>query len=310
MRIRFFIATTAWLGGILATGSAATPAKIPELVRVQAWSVNGPGRFDASGLTRCGGEFLVVSDRHHDTIFRLEPVGDELRAVPAVTFTGPVPYPEKGYLDLEGVTPAPDGGFLVAPEWGFAVVHVPAGGGLATWATPDLREAGRPVGLFATTDAYLEGVTWMGADRLLVVVERQPRGVIEIAGEGSTADIRAQVMNTSKYPCVGGRNLDFADVCTWRERVFALSRNQHLVVELQRDPVGNWSEGEAWSYAETENDPAFQFVDRTYGIAEGLAIDDAGIYVLFDNNNVPRAGAPEDRRPWLFAFQNPLLPPH
>jgi len=288
--------------------SAAFASSVPELALTHAWFVAGPDRFDASGLAISDGEFFVVSDRHHDTIFRLvfDANSDEAHAVVAAKFTGPTPYPEKGYLDLEGLALAPDGGFYVVAEWGFAVAHVPAGGGVATWVTPDLRGAAQTVGLFATPDAYLEGIAVLGDDWFLLAAERQPRGLIEVMGGNPPIRVSAQETDASNFPSRGARKLDYGDLCTWRGRVFALARNQHLVVELRRDAEGAWVEGDAWSYAETENATAHRFTDMTFGLGEGLAIDERFIYVLLDNNALAREGHPEDKRTWLFAFRNVL----
>jgi hypothetical protein len=280
---------------------AAAPAGLSV---THAWSVEGPGRFDASGLAVRDGRFFVVTDRHVDTIFELELAGDVARAKVAVTFLPPQPLPEVGYLDNEGLALADDGGFYVASEWGFAAFHVPPGGGAAEWVTPNVRAAGATVGLFATKDAYIEGVAVLGGGWFLLAAERQPRGLIEVMGGNPPIRVSAQEMDASNFSTIGDRKLDFGDLCTWRGRVFALARNQHLVVELRRDPDGAWIEGDAWSYAATENAAPHRFADMTFGIGEGLAITDEQIYVLLDNNAIAREGTTDDKRTWLFAFRN------
>lgn len=280
----------------------------PELELKQAWSVEGPGRFDASGICARDGQLFVVTDRHADTIFTLRLAGDVARAEPFLTFAGPEPYPWIGYMDLEGIVAAPDGGFYLAPEWGFAVCHVPAGGGAARWVTPDLKAAGAAVGLFATKDAYVEGLAVLGDGHFLIACERIPRGLIEVHGGRDATRVDAQRMEESRFALPPGRTLDWSDLTVWRGRVFALARNQHLVVELVRTADGAWAEGRAWSFAATENSAPHRFTDMTYGQAEGLTITDDTIYVLIDSNNLEREDRPGDRRTWLFAFGNPLTP--
>jgi len=285
--------------------SADEPA-VPELELTRAWSVEGPGRFDASGITGRDGELFVVTDRHHDTIFRLTLDGEVARADVHLTFSGPEPYPQIGYMDLEGIVAAPDGGFLLASEWGFAVCHVPAGSGRveASWTTPDVKAAGAAAGLFATKDGFVEGVALLGEGQVLIACERGPRGLIEVWGGREATRVAAQRMDTSRFPVPAGRVADWSDLASWRGRVFALARNQHLVVELLRADDGAWREGAAWSYAVTENAPEHRFTDMTYGQAEGLMIVDDTILVLIDNNNLERTAQPGDRRTWLFAFRN------
>jgi hypothetical protein len=279
---------------------------VPELELAQAWSVEGPGRFDASGVAVRDGQFFVVTDRHGDTIFRLRFEGDSARAEPFLTFAGPDPYPWIGYMDLEGIAVAPDGGFFLAPEWGFAICHVPAGGGTAEWVTPDVKGAGEAVGLFATKDAFVEGVAVLGDGHFLIACERSSRGLIEVEGGLKGDRVAAQRMDSSRFPVSPERGLDWSDLAVWRGRVFGLARNQHLVVELVRDGAGTWRENAAWSFAATENGAPHRFTDMRFGQAEGLAIVDDAIYVLIDSNNLEREGRPGDRRTWLWSFRNAI----
>lgn len=290
----------------LTTVSGAAGDEAASLVLADAWHVEGPGRFDASGLLVRDGSFFVVSDRHGDTIFRLEVSGDIARARPFVTFTGPDPYPAIGYMDIEGIASAPGGGFYLASEWGFAVCEVPGNGGVARWVTPGLQAVGAAAGLFATKDAYVEGVAVLGPGEFLIAAERAPRGLIEVGGNPPWR-IAAQSMQATRYEVPAGRGTDWADLTLWQGRVFGLARNQHLVVELLRAvDTGAWMEGRAWSYASAENAPERRYTDMTYGQGEGLAITDEHVYVLIDNNNLPNADQPGDRRGWLLAFPNPI----
>lgn len=288
---------------IFAVPLAATETA-PELELARAWSVEGPGRFDASGIVVRDGEFFVVTDRHGDTIFRLRFEGDVARAEAFLTFTGPDPYPWIGYMDLEGIALAPDGGFFLAPEWGFAICRVPAGGGRAEWVTPNVKAAGEATGLFATKDAFVEGVAVLGDGHVLIACERAPRGLVEVYGGVEATRVAAQRMESSRFGVAAERGLDWSDLAVWRGRVFALARNQHLVVELERGEGGAWAEKAAWSFARTENAPAYSFTDMRYGQAEGLVVTDEAIHVMIDNNNLERAGHPGDRRTWLFSFRN------
>lgn len=276
----------------------------PELKLTRAWSVEGPGRFDASGITVRDGVFYVVTDRHGDSIFTLALDGEVARAKAVRTFSGPSPFPWIGYMDLEGIVAAPDGGYYLAPEWGFAICHVPADGGPARWVTPNLKGAGEAVGLFATKDAFVEGLAVLGDGHFLLACERAPRGLIEVYGGLEATRVCAQRMEESRYPVAAGRGLDWSDLAVWRGRVFGLARNQHLVVELERSAEGVWREKAAWSYAAAENGAPHRFTDMRYGQAEGLAIVDDAIYVMIDNNDLEREGRPGDRRTWLFAFRN------
>jgi hypothetical protein len=290
---------------IMGTGlaCAGTP---PELELIHAWSVEGPDNFQPSALALRDGVLLTVSDKHSDTIFRVDLGVDVARCVPAVHFTGPEPLPRNGWLDLEAIVPAPDGGFYLASEEGARLLHVPAGGGAAKWVTPDMRPMGAADGLMVKHNAYCEGLALLDGGRFLVAAEREPRGLLEISGEGDPVRVRSQLMETTHLPVPGGRNVDFADLFGWHGRMFALARNQHLVVELVRESDGAWREGEAWSFAATECAAAYRFEEETFGLTEGLAIDDHTITIVIDNGNTPRLGRKNDTRPWLFAFRNAI----
>lgn len=293
--------------GCAAAAGAAAGAEPAGLELLSAWSVEGPDNFQPSGLAWRDGVLYVVSDKHSDTIFRVEWDGAVARCVPAVTFRGPWPLPGSGWLDLEAIVAEPGGGFLLASEEAVRLLRVPAGGGEAAWITPGLAPAGRLAGLFAQPNACTEGLALLGPDRFLAAAEREPRGLIEIDGSGGVPEgVSVRRMVSSAHPVPAGRNPDFADLAVWRGRVFALARNQMLVVELVRDAAGGWREGAAaWSYAAAEEDPQFGYGEAPWGMAEGLAIGDEAVHIVLDNGAQPRAGRPEDRRPWLWAFRNP-----
>ena len=101
-----------------------------------------------------------------------------------------------------------------------------------------------------------------------------------------------------------GRTPDFSDLATYGNELFALIRSAHLIVGMKRGATG-WAEGEAWSFAATENDDRFGYLDRRYGVAEGLALDGNLVYLVFDNNGNGRSQAPEDVRPQLLVFARP-----
>jgi hypothetical protein len=297
----------ACMAGAMVAGAAI--ADVVELERAGAWSVEGPDNLQPSGLALRDGILFSVSDKHSDTIFRVEMAGGTARYVPAVSFTGPEPLPRNGWLDLEALVALPDGGFILASEEGVRLLHVPAGGGPASWITPDLRPAGEPAGLLVHHNARNEGLALLGEDRFLVAAEREPRGLLEIVGRGQPVGVCAQELAASRFPIDPGRRPDFADLFLWRGRVFALARNQHLVVELVREAAtGLWREGDgAWSYASTENSAEFGYGRTEFGLGEGLAIDDELIYIVVDNGTEARAARPNDRRPWLWAFRNAIV---
>jgi hypothetical protein len=111
-------------------------------------------------------------------------------------------------------------------------------------------------------------------------------------------------MRTSRFTLSGVRTPDFSDLTTFQGELFALLRSGHLVVRMERGPT-EWREGQAWSFADAENDGRYAYVDRTYGVGEGLAIDDSFVYVALDNNGDSRLARAADVRPQLLIFWRP-----
>jgi hypothetical protein len=101
------------------------------------------------------------------------------------------------------------------------------------------------------------------------------------------------------------------------DAVYALVRNSHLIVRLERrgasSPVATlpeptatgWVEGGAFSYAQAENDPRYGYESHKYGLAEGLAITAREVFVVLDNNGLARASSSTDHRALLFVFERP-----
>lgn len=269
--------------------------------------------FQPSGLLLDGRQLLVVSDKHDRAIYRLELGPDAATAVPFVVFDPPPD--EAGALDYEGLSAAEAGGWLVTSESRSRVLEVglatgpDANGGAARplqgqarWHTPSLGDAGRAAGCLVVPNAGLEGITLLPGGGLLLAVEREPRALIELRAPTEAPVI--WLMQHSEYAPGKGRNLDFSDLTRSGEQVYALARHVHLLVRLTHTS-GAWREGAAFSYRATENDPRFRYEDRTYGLAEGVALGASEVFVIMDNNGQAREADRRDRRAQLFVFERP-----
>ena len=321
-------------GGAAPDGAAviAGPDAVPpptELQLLEAWPIEGPpgvqpAEFQPSGLLWARGRLLAVSDRQDSVVFELCDSGAELHARPWLEFqapplTGQVP----GRLDFEGLAHDGGGALLLLSEARFGVLRVleaaPGGAlphaGRAAWLgardgagalepePPSLRELGHAAGFFGVPGADLEGITLLPDGGLLFAAERQPRGLIEL-GPGRESALQVWDMARSAWPVPGARPADFSDLSAADGRVYALVRNAHLVVRLNRSAEG-WREERAWSYASTENDPRFVYANTTFGLGEGLAIGPHEVFVVLDNNGQARRATPADRRALLFRFARP-----
>jgi len=282
----------------------------PELELMAALPIEAPENFQPSGLWVEEGRLLVVSDKHDATIYELALEAEHAAARPFAHFARPSEAVDM--LDLEGLSGDGAGGFWLASEGAFRVASVgvarteDASGpsGRALWITPSLRAAGEAAGCFQINNAGFEGLARLDAQRLLLAIERQPRGLVEVALGSGGPKVVVQTMAESSYALPHGRPADFSDLSVAEGEVYALMRNGHLVVRLERRE-GAWVEGQGASYAAAENDPRYIYADATFGLAEGLALTQDRIFIVLDNNGQARASAPADFRPLLFIFRRP-----
>ena len=312
-------ASAEWLarGGPPVTCAGTTP---PELEMERALPIAITDDFQPSGLTLLDGRLLTVSDRHDDAVYEILVSSDVAAVAVAIATLRPfvrLRPPDNGPrpTDLEGVVfDGTDGHggarLLLASEGRSRILRVEAGGA-THWLTPSLDEIGRPLGMLHINNAGLEGLARLPNGRILVAAERDLRGLIELPAAGlydehdrGHVDVQAWAMPSSICTPPPGRENDFADLTVWNGQVFALERNCHVVMRIERTPTA-WVERGGWSYARTENDPRFAYHDRRFGVAEGLAIDDRHVFIVMDNNHDHLAAAASDRRPRLFVFRHP-----
>ncbi len=284
-----------------------------ELVLERALPIDVRDDFQPSGLALREGALLTVSDKHDAAVYEIV-LGSTTAAVrPFVAFTAPALEP--GPLDFEGIAIDAQGALLLASESHFRVLRVTIDGGgpkaapsnskgSSAWITPSLEALGHDAGLFQKWNANLEGIARLADGRWLLAAERDPRGLIELGPDGDTTHAAAWSLPTSIYPMPPGRAPDFSDLTVSDGNVYALERNSHLIVRLERHERG-WQEREAWSYLRTETDPRFAYQNAVYGVGEGLSIDRNHVFVVTDNNRLARAQDPSDRRPVLFMFARP-----
>jgi hypothetical protein len=287
-----------------------------DLKLVAALPIEAAAGFQPSGLTLEDGHVLTVSD-HDDAVIHelaLGPVVARARSyasflVPSEVAGGAASSSSSPRLDLEGIARVAPGKFWLLSEGRCRVLEVTsvdgtAASGQARWLTDSLESVGLAAGLFQTAGAGLEGLAPLPNGGVLLAGEREPRGLIELVPGFALGSARAWRMPTSQHAIPTARAADFADLTLVDGDVFALVRNAHLVVRLERTTTG-WREGPAWSYAAVENDPRFRYADRKFGLAEGLAVSARELFIVLDNNEQPRASDPRDRRPLLLRFERP-----
>ncbi len=127
-----------------------------------------------------------------------------------------------------------------------------------------------------------------------------------VTGQLVTVRVEAAIRSDSPFksalPLL--RLPDYSGLTADGEQVYALFRNAHLVVRLEKTD-GQWRETAAWSYRHIETRPDLAYQSQTYGQAEGLVVDGRDVYLIFDNNLGPRQADSRDRRPLLIHARFP-----
>ena len=279
--------------GCWPANQTAKKQAIAPLELVRAYEVDMPAPLEPSGLTIWNGEFFTVADKDDYTIYKVE-IGDSgARMVPFIEFN-----PPRGYaMDWEGITVDESGNFYLISEYYSRILKV-SQDGACEWISPDLSEPSVQIGLFAKSNAGFEGIAWLGPNHWLGAVEREPRGLVEFRSEQGIDHISPIILEQSPFSNVLTllRIPDFSGLCTDNGAIYAIFRNAHLVVQLERID-GSLQETRAWSYQHIETDPDLAYLAQTYGQVEGLAIHDKDVYLIFDNNLGGRQSDPNDGRP-------------
>ena len=138
-------------------------------------------------------------------------------------------------------------------------------------------------------------------NRLLMCVERQPRGLIEY--HLKTGARRAFNTDATRLKTPPGRTPDFTGLTSFEGALYVLQRGAHLISEIDFEN-GAWVERRSGSFGHIENDPQYHYQTMHYGRAEGLAMDREKIYVVLDNNEDARKSNPADNRPLLLILKN------
>jgi len=290
-------------GALLLCGVAFPQPSITPLTLIEALPIEGPENTQPSGLTMFSRTLLAVSDKHDDTIFRIELKDKTASFVPHVKFRLPEPTPANR-LDWEGITCDEEGAFYLVSESECRVLRVSPNGEDIAWVTPDLRPHGEEKGLFKTRGAGLEGICLLDGKRVLVCAEREPRGFIEVDLNTNPPTVRAFKYDETRLPLPKGRSPDFTGFWREDEDLYVLQRNAEALCKVRYSDRG-LEERDIWSFAHIVAREDLRYSDERFGKAEGLCMDSKRVYIVLDNNGLRRASSPEDRRPLLLIMARP-----
>lgn len=280
---------------------------------LKTYSVKQSEGKETSGLDFCMGNLYTVSDKHNK-IFqirfdegqaRLDPVL-ELENIPKPPmvkfpfgFSQVIHKVKKGW-DWEGISCNQNETFFLISERNAAILKVNSKQHL-NWLTPSTYQTGQSAGFFKKQNAFLEGITHLADDTVLLAVERAPRGLMYVKINQNTIEVKPIQIAPTPAPRQKERSVDLSGLDFHAGKVYSLERNAQLV--CQRD-VKSFKIQDCASYAFAENHKEFRFTHQTYGYAEGLAITGQKVFIILDINKMRRRTTGR-RQTLLFEFKFP-----
>lgn len=270
-----------------------TPLKLKAALPVES----SVGDLELSGLALYQNALYSVCDDHGDLIFKLTIEPDKVIAEPFLRFEKPSLRP-----DFEGIVCDSVGNFYIISESECRIFFVSHDGKIAKWLTPSFEEQAKAAGLLQKFNAYPEGLALLTPTHFYVGAEHSPRGLIDL--QLDPLAMKFYVCDYTALPLREKRVPDFSDLYYEDGRLFGLARNAEAVVELsiERDSV---FEKTCWSFQQAVSHDSLKYGEMRFGLAEGLAMDSAYVYVVYDTNGETRNFSRGDKRPMFFIFERP-----
>ncbi|WP_445361395.1 hypothetical protein ACJJIL_05850 [Microbulbifer sp. EKSA005] len=275
------------------------------------WIDNSSG-VGLSGLTFCD-QLITISPKESEKIYRINLYDQGATLESHLNFSS-LPPPRRGetnnvshfVMDLLrpksamrfGGVCCRDNGTFVLSERYHRVAHVEEGG-RSTWLHDKWSAVLRHMGYHLKYNNGGEGIVEVG-NSLWIAMEREPRGLLKIGTNGefqvfslpsvAELDFRGHPENL--------RGLDYHDGA-----LFTLESNAHAVCRRALPSLqAEW----CLVYREVEESPEHAYeVSRLGGMGSGVAVNNQGVFVVFNNNNISRARDPLDRRARLLHLAFP-----
>ncbi len=292
-------------------------SQVPAFEQIEAYLVDASEGLNLSGLDECEGRFLTVSDRDDQTLYELVLDENGANLVKYSTLPKP-PKLSVGYdfshaishlfekliyqdrIDWEGVSCVGNTAYLLS-ERRMGIYRVDSSGG--HWVLPSLYRRGRDKGYFNKHNGYLEGIAVMPDKTIYGFIERNPRGVFTLRPSASGEwDIAiGDIPNTLDLPFVND-SLDVSGADVEGGYLYTLERGARSVCKRELPSLAAVA---CMSYQAIATGERYGYKDAVYGLAEGIAVNEHFIYVLFDNNDFVRKADVRDRRALLLRIPRP-----
>ncbi|MDP5210649.1 hypothetical protein [Microbulbifer sp. 2205BS26-8] len=291
----------------LAIATDISPARL-----LASYWVDGSAGLDLSGLSFCAGKLLTVSDRASKQIYAIQLMDGRAELVPYLKLSGlRVPKRSQAHslwsfipelfrpardLDFEGITCGENGIYLLSERYNRIAMVV--GQGEARWLENLWSPEVKARGYLQAPNVSSEGLVKAG-DQFWLAIEREPRGLLRLSPGGD-----AQVFS---LPSVTGLDFrgspeDLTGLAYFDGALFTLEGNAHAVCRRTLPSLrAEW----CLDYRALEKAPERMYEVAIRGRGGGVAVNEQGIFMVFDNDNTARAQYPGDRRALLLHLAFP-----
>jgi hypothetical protein len=260
------------------------------------------GQFQASGLLRTSaGELLTINDRS-PLLYRIEvSAGTQEAALTPISgcfspaqMAAAAPTPT-GRYDCEGIAQDSGGRFYICEEANRWILRCDP----ANQTVERLAIDWSPVAKYFSSDnnASFEGIA-IGDGNLYVANERSSP-VIIMVDLATLRVVDSFVVTPTSGSFLG--ILHYADLSWHNGHLFVLCRHHRVILEVEPRTRRLLAE---FDYREIEDRLGYRTRYPT-GIMEGLTVDDEHLWLVTDNNGMPRGPAGVDTRPTLIRCRRP-----
>lgn len=314
------------LGLLLLLASIRVSAEpIPELVFLSEHPVEQMPAGNLSGLARCDGHLLTLSDREDGNLHRLDTQNPVWRAqvepfqTPEIPENHQLPWGMRaqsmlsgpvrgGQMDFEGIACDALGNRYLVSEAYASVLKITPDGQSHWLELPEaLMPQARSRGLLRKHNALYEGIAVdPQGQRIWLAAEREQRGLLHIelkqehweCPEGHCVLLfEAQAMPSGTAEASPAP--DFSDLQLYQNKLFTLERQAR---QLCRRNLEEGTVERCWSFATTAQKENYRY-PTPYGIAEALWLEEDTVLIGLDNNDHLRADG--EARPIVWRFAAP-----
>lgn len=293
-----------------------------QLTLVSAHSVAGSETMNLSGLDDCGGVLLTVSDKVQNTIYKLE--SDEGHfdlkphhhfSTPDHDFSRPLLRTVYAFLrklvgqsatDWEGISCTAGTTALISEMYGSILII--GNEQQPFWVSVADEMLTNRLQIYQHPFIGFESISIAGKNRFLIGHERNPASLFSLDLAHPSNDPQGKVFpvkDIQGYTEPRGASNDISGSDVHAGVLYTLHRSARQVCAQSVGALFTQFFG-CQSFSSVAHARQYAYSSMTYGRAEGLAVREGQIYIIFDNNNDERLSDGSSEA-LLFEFENPWI---